>query len=111
MPIITTAIGFMLLVAAGAVIVGTLLALQPMWKDEQEPGSGVTTLMIGLAATLIGAAAITAATRDDTSSTMDAGLYVLGGLIAVVGLTVVGIASYNLSREDARQTFSPSGGS
>ena len=111
MPIITTAIGFMLLLAAGAVIVGTLLALQPMWKDEQEPGSGVTSLMIGLAMTLLGAAAITVATRDDTSSTMDAGLYVIGGLIAAVGLAVVGIGFYNLSREDPRHTPMPSGGS
>jgi energy-converting hydrogenase Eha subunit A len=99
-PITTVAIAVMLAIAAGAVVVASLIVLQPMWREDQAPGSWTTSLMIGTAVTLLGAGAIVVAVRDDQSTTIEVGLFLVGGFFGAVGLTMMGIGFFNLARDE-----------
>lgn len=100
MPITTIAVAVMLAIAGGAVVVASLIVLQPMWKDDQAPGSWTTSLMIGTAVTLLGAGAIVVAVREDSSNTIEIGLFLVGGFLGAVGLTMMGIGFFNLARDE-----------
>ena len=100
MPITTIAVGVMLAIGAGAVVVATLIVLRPMWTEEQPVGSWTTSLMIGFAVALLGAGAIAVAIRNDHSTTIELGLFLIGGSFGAIGLTVLGIGFFNLARED-----------
>lgn len=100
MPITTIAVAVMLAIAAGAVVVASLIVLQPMWKGNQAPGSWTTSLMIGTAVTLLGAGAIVVAVRDDPSTTIEIGLFLIGGIFGAIGLTLMGIGFFNLARDE-----------
>jgi len=100
LPITTIAVAVMLAIAAGAVVVASLIVLQPMWRETQTPGSWTTSLMIGTAVTLLGAGAIVVAIRDDPSTTIEIGLFLVGGFFGAIGLTMMGIGFFNLAREE-----------
>lgn len=110
MPVTAIAIGVMLAIGAGAVVVATLIALQPMWTEEQPIGSWTTSLMIGFAVALLGAAAIAVAVRNESSTTIETGLFLIGGFFGAIGLAVLGIGFFNLAREDDPDVSARPGG-
>jgi energy-converting hydrogenase Eha subunit A len=89
--IVVIVIGVALGVVAAA---AALRVFAPLWREPPGPGAWTTSFVIGIAAVLVGAAAVWLSTRDSTEGSAELLLFAVGCVVGAAGLVLTGIAFY-----------------